>query len=115
VRNGTINFVANVTLGGDVSDKIIAANTVTVFDGVVVFVDSSSPALVFTNHANYSGGGGNGSTTGSFEVDRDDSAARSSPRDSAISHFGSRRHSAVCDCRSCPGHSTCARSQRVTP
>ncbi len=63
--NGTVNFVADVTLGG-ASTKIIAGNTVNIFNGVVVTVDGSHPASVFTNNANYSGFGGNGSRTGTF-------------------------------------------------
>jgi len=63
--NGTVNFVADVTLGG-ASTKIIAGNTVNIFNGVVVTVGGSHPASVFTNNANYSGFGGNGSRTGTF-------------------------------------------------
>jgi len=63
--NGTVNFVADVTLGG-ASTKIIAGNTVNIFNGVVVAVGGSHPASVFTNNANYSGFGGNGSRTGTF-------------------------------------------------
>jgi FecR protein len=63
--NGTVNFVADVTLGG-ASTKTIAGNTVNIFNGVVVTVGGSHPASVFTNNANYSGFGGNGSRTGTF-------------------------------------------------
>jgi hypothetical protein len=63
--NGTVNFVADVTLGG-ASTKLIAGNTVNIFNGVVVTVGGSHPASVFTNNANYSGFGGNGSRTGTF-------------------------------------------------
>jgi hypothetical protein len=63
--NGTVNFVADVTLGG-ASTKIIAGNTVNIFNGVVVTVGGSHPASVFTKYANYSGFGGNGSRTGTF-------------------------------------------------
>ena len=63
--NGTVNFVADVTLGG-ASTKIIAGNTVNIFNGVVVTVGGNHPASVFTNNANYSGFGGNGSRTGTF-------------------------------------------------
>ena len=63
--NGTVNFVADVTLGG-ASTKIIAGNTVNIFNGVVVTIGGSNPASVFTNNANYSGFGGNGSRTGTF-------------------------------------------------
>ncbi len=64
--NGTINFIANVTLGGT-SSKIIAANTVTIFNNVVVTIGGAKPASAFTNNANYSDtSGGNGTTTGTF-------------------------------------------------
>jgi mannose-6-phosphate isomerase-like protein (cupin superfamily) len=63
--NGTVNFIADVTLGG-ASTKIIAGNTVNIFNGVVVTVDGNHRASVFTNNANYSGFGGNGSRTGTF-------------------------------------------------
>src|SRR5207302_11194603 len=63
--NGTINFTADVTLGG-ASTKIIAGDTVNIFNGVVVTVGGNHPASVFTNNANYSGFGGNGSRTGTF-------------------------------------------------
>jgi hypothetical protein len=63
--NGTVNFIANVTLGG-ASTKIIAGNTVNIFNGVVVNVGGQNPANVFTNNANYTGFGGNGTRTGTF-------------------------------------------------
>lgn len=70
--NGQINFIANVTLGG-FSAKIIAAETVTIFDDVVVTIGGELPADVYTGFidaespkANYTGFGGNGSTTGTF-------------------------------------------------
>jgi hypothetical protein len=62
---------ADVTLGG-VGQKIIAGNAVTIFDYIVVTVGGSNPASVFVNstngapNANYSGFGGNGSTTETF-------------------------------------------------
>ena len=64
--NGTVNFVADVTLGG-ASPKIIAGNTVNIFNGVIVTVGGKTPASVFTNNANYTGFGGNGSRTGTFK------------------------------------------------
>ena len=64
--NGTVNFVADVTLGG-ASTKIIAGNTVNIFNGVIVTVGGKTPASVFTNNANYTGFGGNGSRTGTFK------------------------------------------------
>jgi hypothetical protein len=63
--NGTVNFTDNVTLSGN-SAKTISGNTVTIFDGKVVTIMGPAPASVFTNNANYTGSGGNGSTTGAF-------------------------------------------------
>jgi hypothetical protein len=64
--NGQLNFVSNVTLGGN-SSKILAANSVTIFDNIVVTIGGELPASVYTNNANYSEEwGGNGSTTGTF-------------------------------------------------
>ena len=64
--NGSIDFVSNVTLSGQSAGPIIAANKVTIFDGVVVSIGGRNPALVFTNIANYTDWGGNGSTSGTF-------------------------------------------------
>lgn len=63
--NGAVNFTDNVTLSGN-SVKTIAGNTVTIFNGKIVTVNGPAPVSVFTNHANYTGFGGNGSTTGTF-------------------------------------------------
>jgi hypothetical protein len=63
--NGSVNFIDNVTLSGN-SAKTIAADAVTIFNGKVVTVQGNAPASVFANHPNYSGFGGNGSTTGTF-------------------------------------------------
>jgi len=63
--NGSVNFIANVTLDG-ASQKIIAGNSVTIFNNVTVTIQGQNPASVFTNHANYTGFGGNGSRTGTF-------------------------------------------------
>jgi hypothetical protein len=64
--NGQLNFLSNVTLGGN-SAKILAANSITIFDNVVVTIGGKIPADVFTNNANYSEQwGGNGTTTGTF-------------------------------------------------
>ena len=63
--NGQLNFVSNVTLGGN-SAKILAANSITIFDNVVVTIGGKAPVDVYTNNANYTGFGGNGSTTGTF-------------------------------------------------
>ena len=49
--NGQLNFISNVTLGGN-SAKILAANSITIFNGVVVTVGNVSdenPADVYTN------------------------------------------------------------------
>ena len=63
--NGQLNFVSNVTLGGN-SAKILAANSITIFDNVVVNIGGKAPIDVYTSNANYTGFGGNGSTTGTF-------------------------------------------------
>jgi len=63
--NGKLNFVSNVTLGGN-SAKILAANSVTIFDNIVVTIGGPNAAQVYTNNANYTGFGGNGTTTGTF-------------------------------------------------
>src|SRR4029450_9677231 len=63
--NGQLNFVSNVTLGGN-STKILAADSITIFDHVVVNIGGKAPADVYTNNANYTGFGGNGTTTGTF-------------------------------------------------
>jgi hypothetical protein len=62
---GTVNFTADVTLTG-ASTKIIAGDTVKVFDSVVVTI-GMSPVDIYTNHAHYSSvNGGDGTTTGIF-------------------------------------------------
>jgi hypothetical protein len=63
--NGQLNFVSNVTLGGN-GAKILAANSVTIFNNIVVTIGGPNPVDVFTNNANYTGFGGNGTTTGTF-------------------------------------------------
>src|SRR4029077_18662808 len=69
--NGQLNFVSNVTLGGN-SAKILAANSITIFDNVVVTIGGPNRADVYVNftgevpNANYTGFGGNGTTTGTF-------------------------------------------------
>jgi hypothetical protein len=63
--NGTVNFIENVTLSGN-SAKTIAGDTVTIFNGKTVTVLGNGPAEVFTNNPNYSGFGGNATTTGTF-------------------------------------------------
>ncbi len=64
--NGTLNFLSNVTLGGDALTKILAANTINIFDNVVVTIGGSTPVDVYTTNANYTGFGGNGTRTGTF-------------------------------------------------
>ena len=64
--NGMIDFVGNTTLNSSGTAAVIAANTVTIENGVVVTI-GGSPANVFANVANYSArDGGNNSTTGTF-------------------------------------------------
>ena len=69
--NGQLNFISNVTLGGN-SLKILAANSITIFNNVVVTIGGPKPADVYTGftgeipNANYTGFGGNDSTTGTF-------------------------------------------------
>jgi hypothetical protein len=63
--NGQLNFLSNVTLGGT-AVKILAANSITIFDNIVVTINGPAPADVYTNNANYTGFGGNGTTTGTF-------------------------------------------------
>ena len=69
--NGQLNFVSNVTLGGN-GAKILAANAVTIFNNIVVTIGGPNPVDVFVNfvggvpNANYTGFGGNNSTTGTF-------------------------------------------------
>ena len=66
--NGQLNFVSNVILGGN-STKILAANSITIFDNVVVTIGGELPAEVYTNNANYSerwGGNRRYPTAGTF-------------------------------------------------
>ena len=65
--NGMIDFVANTTLNSSGAAAVIAANTVTIENGVVVTIGGSTPANVFANVPNYSGrNGGNNTTSGTF-------------------------------------------------
>ena len=50
----SIDFVANVTLNSSGTAAVIAANTVTIENGVVVTIAGSTSANVFTNVPNYS-------------------------------------------------------------
>jgi hypothetical protein len=63
---GQLNFISDVTLGGN-STKILAADSVTIFNGVTVTIAGPNLADVYTNNANYArSDGGNGSTSGTF-------------------------------------------------
>jgi hypothetical protein len=64
--NGTIDFVSNVTLNNSSAAAVIAANTITIENGVVVTISGRTPANVFANVPNYTGSGGNGSALGTF-------------------------------------------------
>lgn len=64
--NGSITFTGNTQLGGNATQKVLSANTVTVQNGVQVQVAGVLPAQVFTSIPNYTGSGGNSSTTGTF-------------------------------------------------
>jgi hypothetical protein len=63
--NGTVLFNGNVSLNGN-STKIITGNTVTIAPNIVVTIGGPTPAQVYTNNPNYTGSGGNGSSTGRF-------------------------------------------------
>ena len=65
-NGGIIDFVSSVTLNSSATAAVIAANTVTIENGVFVTIVGTSPASVFTNVPNYNGSGGNKSTTGMF-------------------------------------------------
>jgi hypothetical protein len=66
--NGTINFLANVTLTAPTNT--LAANTINIAQNVVVTINAAgaTAADVFTNNPNYFGFGGNGNaaTSGTF-------------------------------------------------
>jgi hypothetical protein len=64
--NGTIRFTDSTKLDGN-GLKFISANTVTINNGKTVTVGGVLPAAVFANQANFTGSGGNGSTTGKFD------------------------------------------------
>lgn len=63
--NGHVRFVDDTTLGGN-SLKTIAGRTVTIENGKTVTIGGAQAAKVFTDRANYTGSGGNGSKTGTF-------------------------------------------------
>src|SRR5207248_5799208 len=61
---GIIDFVSNVTLNSSATAAVIAANTVTIENGVVVTIGASTSANVYTNVPNYSArSGGNNKTS----------------------------------------------------
>ena len=64
--NGLINFVSNTTLNSGSASGILAASTVTIANGIVVTVNGSTRLQLFANTGNYTGSGGNGSTSGAF-------------------------------------------------
>ena len=62
---GQVRFTDNVTLGGN-GTKAIAGMTVTVSPTKVVTIGGTAPATVYTNVPNYTGSGGNGTSSGTF-------------------------------------------------
>ncbi len=63
--NGSVIFKENTSLNGN-SVKTIAGNTVQIDNGKVVTVNGPSAVNVHTDNANYTGSGGNNSSTGTF-------------------------------------------------
>ena len=74
--NGRVDFISNVTLNSE-SNVILAAKTVAINNGVVVTItgDDGADAFVFTNVPEYTGSGGNDSTTGSSTATGDNLSA----------------------------------------
>ena len=107
--NGTIDFVSNVTLNSD-SSVIIAGRTVTILDDVVVTITGNNDVRCFRftrNVPNYTGSGGNGSTTGIFAGN-------------GANHPANRRCAAVRRSRAAPeaphkGSTSFGRNHCVTP
>ena len=66
--NGLVDFVANTTLNSSGTAAVIAANTVTIENGVVVTIGGSTPANVYANRFRITAGAprGNNSTSGTF-------------------------------------------------
>ena len=64
--SGRLNFQSNVTLSSPTN--ILAAATINIAPGVIVTINSTQPADVFTNNPNYFGFGGTGTpaTAGTF-------------------------------------------------
>ena len=65
-NGGIIDFVSDVTLNSSATAAVIAANTVTIENGVTVTISPSTSANVYTNAPNYSGSGGNNRFSGRF-------------------------------------------------
>jgi hypothetical protein len=64
--NGLLKFVSNVTLSSGTAMDL-AADTIFINNGVTVTIlGKGGAANIYTNNADYSGFGGNGSTTGTF-------------------------------------------------
>ncbi len=62
---GQVRFTDSVTLGGN-GTKSIAGMTVTIDPSKVVNIGGTAPANVYTNSPNYTGSGGNGTSSGTF-------------------------------------------------
>ncbi len=62
----TLSSAAAESTTGSPRSKTIAGDTVTIDGGKVVTIGGNTAASVFTNHANYTGSGGNSSTSGTF-------------------------------------------------
>ncbi|HEX8310652.1 MAG TPA: FecR family protein [Chthoniobacteraceae bacterium] len=63
--NGSVRFLEDTTLGGN-GAKLIVGQQVTIDNGKTVTIGGSQAASVYTQKPNYTGSGGNGSTTGTF-------------------------------------------------
>ena len=61
-----VDFVAQHHAVQPATAAVIAANTVTIENGVIVTIGGSTPANVYTNVPNYSGSGGNNRTAASL-------------------------------------------------
>ncbi len=90
--NGTIHFIANVTLSSPVN--ILAADTVHIDMGVTVFIDNpnKTPADVYTNHAEY-GIAGTGDFGGAGANTH--SLTEAPPFDDTVARAGRHRHRAA--------------------
>jgi hypothetical protein len=63
--NGSVRFLEDTTLGGN-GAKLIVGHQVTIDNGKTVTIGGSQAASVYAQKPNYTGSGGNGSTTGTF-------------------------------------------------